>query len=135
MTHFITDAPDSVYLQSWAVLAIVFVYYLVATVIVQWTRKRTIEMTRYYPPEGISPGLAGYLYQNGRSERAFAAAVISLIAKRHLEIEKTKDWFTFKHLHAPDTSATPEESATLSEIFFGERQVSKPPAESIRVSF
>ena len=98
MTLAGADAPDSVYLQSWAVLAVVFVYYLLATLIVQWTNKRTIEMTRYYPPEGISPGLAGYLYQNARSERAFAAAVISLIAKRHLEIEKTKDWYTFKRL-------------------------------------
>ena len=121
MTLAGADAPDSVYLQSWGVLAAVFVYYLLATVIVQWTSKRTIEMTRYYPAEGVSPGLAGYLYQNGRSERAFAAAVISLIAKRHLEIEKTKDWFTFKRLHAPETSATREESAILSEIFFGER--------------
>jgi hypothetical protein len=123
MTNYITDAPDSVYLQSWTVLAIVFVYYLLATVIVQWTRKPTIEMTRYYPPEGISPGLAGYLYENGRSERAFAAAVISLIAKRYFDVEKTRDWFTFKRLHAPDVSAAPEESAILSEIFFGERNV------------
>ena len=123
MTLAGADASDSVYLQSWGVLAGVFVYYLLAAVIVQWTSKRPVEMTRYYPPEGVSPGLAGYLYQNGRSERAFAAAVISLIAKRHLEIEKTKDWFTFKRLHPPDASAPPEESAILSEIFFGERDV------------
>ena len=123
MTLAVADAPDSVYLQSWAVLAVVFVYYLLATLIVQWTNKRTIEMTRYYPPEGISPGLAGYLYQNARSERAFAAAVISLIAKRHLEIEKTKDWYTFKRLRMSGASVAPEETVILSGIFFDERDV------------
>ena len=120
MTPYITDAPDVVYLQSWGGLAAVFVYYLLATVIVHWTGKRTIEMTRYYPPDGISPGLAGCLYQKGRSERAFAAALISLIAKHHLEIEKSKDWFTFKRLRTLNAKAAPEESAILSEIFYGD---------------
>jgi hypothetical protein len=109
--------PDSVYLQSWGGLALVFVYYVTATIFLHWTSLRAVSVTRYEPPSGISPALAGYLFENGRCERAFAATLVSLGVKSYLEIQQNKDWFKFKRLREADNSLAPEEAVALSEIF------------------
>jgi hypothetical protein len=117
MTFDSADAPASAYTQAWVALALVFVYYLLATALLNWIRGKSISVTKYEPPQGLSPAIASYLCENGRCERAFAAAIVSLAVKRYLEIRQNKDWFTLKRLREPDDSLTPEESSVLSELF------------------
>ena len=38
--------PDSVYLQSWGGLALVFVYYVTAAIFLHWTSLRAVSVTR-----------------------------------------------------------------------------------------
>jgi hypothetical protein len=118
MTFSVNDASTPAYLQAWGGLAIVFFYYVAATIILHWTRVGVVAVTKYEPP-GLSPGVAGYLFENGRRERAFAATLVSLAVKGYIEIRQKSDWFTFKRLREPDESLAPEEFASLSEIFSG----------------
>jgi hypothetical protein len=117
MTLSGADAPASAYMQAWAGLALVFLYYAIAMLLLRDSQPSNISVTSYEPPRDLSPALAGYLFENGRCERAFAAALVSLAVKGYLEIRQTKDWFTLKRLREPDDSLPPEESTALSELF------------------
>jgi hypothetical protein len=115
MTLAGADAPDSTYNFAWAGLACVFVYYTAATILLRM-RPSPVVPTRYEPPPGASPAVAAYLFENGRCERAFAAAIASLAVKGYLEIRQRKDWFTLKRLREPDDLLSPEESTALTEL-------------------
>jgi len=112
-----SNASALAYQLAWIGVAVVFVYYTLATIALHWNSRRNIGVTRYEPPDGISPGVAGYLLENGRSERAFAAALISLATKGFLEIQQQDDWFVLEKLREPDESLPSEESAILAALF------------------
>lgn len=114
----VTDAPPYIYQLAWLSVGVVCACYSVATMVVHWSLKRNVGVTRYEPPQGISPGVAAYLMEAGRCERAFAAAVISLAAKGYLEIRQKKDWFVLERLREPDGSLPLDESIILTTIFF-----------------
>jgi hypothetical protein len=114
----VSDAPAYVYQLAWLSVGAVCAYYAVATIVVHWSLKRNIGVTRYEPPQGTSPGVAAYLMESGRCERAFAAALISLAAKGYIEIQQKKDWFVLEKLREPDGSLPLDESIVLTSIFF-----------------
>ncbi len=61
-------------------IGLLLIFYIVNVIALRWTPKKTM-VTQYDPPQGVSPALAGYLRENGRCERAFAAALVSLASK------------------------------------------------------
>jgi len=63
------------------------------------------------------PAVAAYLFENGRCERAFAAAMVSLAAKGYIRIVQVKDSFRLTKLRESDSALPPEESSVLAEIF------------------
>ena len=54
-------------------IGILLTFYLCTVIALRWTAKTTT-VTQYDPPAGVSPALAAYLRDNGKHERAFAAA-------------------------------------------------------------
>jgi hypothetical protein len=112
-----SDIPDSAYALAWIRLAIVFAYYALVSIALHWKREHKAEVTTYEPPENISPALAAYLFENGRCERAFAAALVSLASKGVLEILEEGDKFALKQLREIDETFPPEESALLTALF------------------
>src|SRR5580704_2765192 len=99
----------------WICIALTFAYYVAVAIALHWRPIRKAEVTSYEPPPGISPAVAAYLFENGRCERAFAAALASLAVKGYLEIRQRKDWFALKRLREPDDRLSPEESTALAE--------------------
>jgi hypothetical protein len=114
----VSDASAIAYQVAWIGVAAIFVYYTIATIALHWKSGRSIGVTRYEPPEGISPGVAGYLMESGRSERAFAAALISLATKGFIEIQQQDDWFLLDKLREPVGSLPAEEGAILTALFY-----------------
>jgi hypothetical protein len=112
-----SDAPLFIYQLAWSGVAVVFAYYAAMTIVFHWNSHRHIGVTRYEPPERISPGVAAYLIEGGRSERAFASALISLATKGYLEIQQEKDWMLLEKLREPDGSLPTEESIILVSLF------------------
>jgi hypothetical protein len=117
MTLSGADAPASAYMQAWTGLALVLLYYVMAMILLRRSQPSSTSVTGYEPPRDLSPALAGYLFETGRCERAFAAALVSLAVKGYLEIRQTKDWFTLKRLRELDDSLPPEESLALDGLF------------------
>jgi hypothetical protein len=112
------DAQDTAYVHAWSGVVCVFLYYTAATMYLRWRPGRPVT-TMYEPPEGVSPAIAAYLFENGRSERAFASALASLAVNGYLEIRQKQDWFTLKRVREPDSRLSTEESAAIRDLFPG----------------
>ncbi len=98
-------------------IGLLLIFYVVNVIALRWTPKKTT-VTQYDPPQGVSPALAGYLRENGRCERAFAAALVSLASKGYLRIGQQKDWVTLERLRDADSSLPAEESIILATLFY-----------------
>ena len=97
-------------------IGILLIFYLGTVMALRWTPKTTT-VTQYDPPEGVTPALAAYLRDNGRFERAFAAALVSLASKGYLRIRQHEDWFTLERLCEADSGLPTEESEILTTLF------------------
>ncbi len=117
MTFGSLDASDAAYNWAWGTIAVVFLYYTAATILVNWRPNRSVGVTKYEPPPNTSPALAAFLYENGKCERAFAASIVALAVKGFVEIQQERDWFALRRLREPDGSLTLEESVVLAELF------------------
>ncbi|MFZ1974733.1 MAG: hypothetical protein WAU89_17940 [Candidatus Acidiferrales bacterium] len=105
------------YPLDWVCIGILLIFYVGTVVGLRWTPNATT-VTEYDPPDGVSPALAGYLRDNGRYERAFAAALVSLASKGYLRIRQHGDWFTLERLRKTDSSLPPEESEIIATLFY-----------------
>jgi predicted membrane protein DUF2207 len=112
-----SDMPMSPEAFVWTCVALTFAYYVIVTIALHWRRKQKAEVTNYGPPSGISPAVAAYLLENGRYERAFAAALISLAAAGFLKIYEEGDHFALKKLNKASKPDAPEEAAILDALF------------------
>jgi hypothetical protein len=112
-----SDAPAFAYHWAWIGLAVVAGYYVAMAVVLRWRPQRRVSVTRYEPPLGISPAVAAYLFENGRCERAFAAALVSLAAKGYIRIVQKEDSFRLTRLRESDSALPPEELYALAEVF------------------
>jgi hypothetical protein len=115
LTDFV--APYSIFGLAWMGVALTLLYFLIVTIALHWKSAHTVDVTRYEPPENVSPALAAYLIENGRCERAFAAAIISLGAKGFLRIHEDGGRFALKKLRDADASLPAEESCILEPLF------------------
>jgi predicted membrane protein DUF2207 len=106
-----------IYSLDWVCIGILLIFYIATVVALRWSPKTTT-VTQYDPPDGVSPALAAYLRDNGRCERAFAAALISLASKSYVRIQQRKDWFTLEKLRGSDSSLPLEESTILKTLFY-----------------
>jgi hypothetical protein len=111
------DAPAQLYTIAWVGLLAIFILYIVVGVALRWPVQRTVRVTRYDPPQGISPAVAAFLVESGRCERSFAAALVSLATKGFLQILQKADWVTLEKLRDVDLQLPAEESAVLSFLF------------------
>jgi predicted membrane protein DUF2207 len=104
---------------AWGSLGVVSCYYVALSIAFRWHSKSVV-VTRYEPPRGISPSMAAYLIQNGECQRAFAARIISLAARGYLGIYASGEQFHVAKVHDAAVSVPEEESALLSALFPGQ---------------
>ena len=105
------------YPLAWIGVLILFAYYAVMAIVLRWRPRRRVRVIRYEPPQGISAAVAAFLLENGRCERAFAAALVSLAARGYISIQQKKDWFILERLREPDAELPPEEATLLASLF------------------
>jgi hypothetical protein len=98
-------------------IGLLLIFYVLTVISLRSAPKKTT-VTQYDPPQGVSAALAAYLRDNGRCERAFAAALVSLASKNYLRIRQHEDWFTLERLREADSSLPPEESIILTTLFY-----------------
>lgn len=105
------------YLFAWAGVLLLVAYYAAMIVALRWGQQRNVQLVAYAPPQGISPALAAFLWDECRYERAFAAALVSLAAKRCVSVEQTKDWLMLEKLRHGSGELPPEEATLLESLF------------------
>jgi hypothetical protein len=113
----VPDVPAYLYTMAWVALLAISVFYIVVGIALRWRPNRSIHVTRYEPPEGITPAIAAFLVESGRCERSFAAALISLAARQHLKILQKGDTVTLEKLREADAQLPLEESGIFSFLF------------------
>jgi Predicted membrane protein (DUF2207) C-terminal domain len=112
-----SEATTQIYTFAGVALLVIFTFFVVLGVALRWPIQRTVRVTRYDPPQGISPAVAAFLVEGGRCERSFAAALVSLAAKGYLQISQDADWVTIEKLRDANTALPPEEASILSFLF------------------
>ncbi|HXN65443.1 MAG TPA: hypothetical protein VN862_08930 [Candidatus Acidoferrales bacterium] len=109
------NGSEAIYAQAWMELGLVLVYYIMTAVVLR-VRRHVIVPVRYEPPRGISPGVAAYIFRNGRCECAFIASLVSLACKGAIEIRQEKDWLGITNLGDTNGDATTEETELLRAL-------------------
>jgi Predicted membrane protein (DUF2207) len=104
------------YFLAWAGVLLLVAYYAAMIIALRWRRSRSVQLVAYAPPQGISPAVAAFLWDDARYERAFAAGLVSLAAKRRISVEQTKDWLILEKLRG--SGELPTEETTLLESLF-----------------
>ena len=112
----VSDASTLIGSQAWIGLGILAAYYLGLSLLFRARAHRRVGVTQYEPPRGITPAVAAHLKENGRYERAFACALVSLSAKGFLEIGQDRDWCSLRKLREDDGRLSPEESIILVSL-------------------
>jgi len=113
------EASAEAYTLAWIGLGLVLAYYIVVTIALRLRPQRRVVVTRYVPPEGISPAVAAYLAERGLCERAFAAALVSLAAKGFIKIQEQQLSFVLEKNCDSAASLPAEESMILAALFPG----------------
>jgi hypothetical protein len=112
-----SDAPADVYRLAWEALLALTVIYIAVSIGLRRRTQRLVRVTRYEPPQGITPAAAAFLNEGGQYERPFAAALVSLAAKNNIKILQTPVWVTLEKLRTSDAQLPPEESVVFSSLF------------------
>jgi hypothetical protein len=114
-----SDSSTVVYQQAWVGVALILAYYLLATIAFRWRLRTAVRVTKYEPPQGISPAMAAFLWERGRCERAFSAAFVSAAAKGAVKIQQKEDAFLLYRMREAEPSLSADESCILNSIFPG----------------
>lgn len=111
------EVPAYLYTLAWVGLFVIAIFYVVVGIALRWRSRRPIRVVLYKPPEAISPALAAILIESGRSERSFAAALVSLAEKGHMEISQKRETITLTKGRDVGSRLPVEEAAILSFLF------------------
>lgn len=115
MFNVLIDWPGDIPIAL-GLLGMVAIYFSVVAIAIRIAPRPKARVAEYQPPPNVSPALAAYLMENGRAERAFAAALISLACKSFLRIHEKADGVVLERLPKPDQPLAPEEAGLLSRV-------------------
>jgi hypothetical protein len=96
---------------TWLGVGFTCVYFVLAYCAVRMVKRKTVVVVRYAPPDRISPAAAAWLLERGELPRAMAAAILNMVAKRVLTIQRVGDVYTLQKISADAPDLAPEEKA------------------------
>jgi len=100
--------------------AVLFLYYLIAWVWIGPNAKPGVVVTRYEPPEGISPAAARYIASGITDGRSFAAVIAQLAVRGCIRVEADHGKYKLSRLmgdRAAEAALAPEEKFVLALLF------------------
>ena len=74
---------------------------------------------RFIPPEGVGPALARVICRGGYDGRAFAAAILSLVAQGYIKLEEDAGDYILKRGTSTVWQPKKSEAALLNKLFSG----------------
>jgi hypothetical protein len=117
-----TTKLDSLRRDMWLLgaPAALFLYYLIAWFWIGREPKPGNVITRYEPPDGMSPAAARFLYSGTTDGRSFAAVIAQLAVRGCIRVESVGGKYKLSRLmsdRATDESLAPEERTILGLLF------------------
>jgi len=100
--------------------ALLFLYYLIAWFRIGPDPKPDAILTRYEPPEGLSPAAARYIATGTTDGRSFAAVIAQLAVRGCLRVESSNGKYKLSRLmsdRATESALAPEEKRILALLF------------------
>jgi hypothetical protein len=102
-------------------LLITLLYYVAVWSMVGRDPKAGVIMTRYSPPENMSPAVMRFIKKMGYDDRVFAAAVIDMAVKRWVKIKEEDRDYVVERTDEKKTPLSADEERVLSGLL-GARQ-------------
>ncbi len=111
---------------------------VLAYYVVTWSRvgrdpSRGVIVTLYDPPPGLSPAAVRYLKRMRFDQKAFAATLVQMAVKGHLEIEERAGAYTLRRSGPGAAPLAAEERAIAAKLFSGGESVALAQANHARV--
>jgi hypothetical protein len=100
--------------------ALLFLYYLIAWFWIGLEPKPGTVVTRYEPPQGLSPAAVRYIASGTTDGRSFAAVIAELAARGCIRVEPVDGKYKISRLmsdQATQSALAPEEKRVLSQLF------------------
>jgi uncharacterized membrane protein YgcG len=82
-----------------------------------------IIMTRYTPPDGMTPAVMRFITKMGYDQKTFAASVINMAVKGHLSISEEENAYTLERKDNGNSPLTVEEQKLSSVLFSSDRKI------------
>jgi hypothetical protein len=120
--HFLTG-NIGVILGVAGVLLLVF-YYIIIWFRVGKDPDPGIIVTRYAPPDNMTPAVMRFIREMGYDQKIFASAVINMAVKGHLSIREKEGTFTLKRQDSGNTQLSVEEEKIKSMLFGSSGKIS-----------
>ena len=104
-------------------LIVILVYYLIVWTMMGRDPAPGTIVTRYTPPEGMSPAVMRYITKMGYDDRTLASAVIDMAVKGRIAIKEDDGTFTLKKNEGGGAALSPEEEQVLKDLLGSDREI------------
>ena len=130
-TSFIAD-NRGVLIGSFG-LIVIFLYYLAV-----WARSGRdpapgVIVTRYAPPDNMSPAVMRYITKMKYDDRTFASAVINMAVKGFLRIVEEYGEYTLQKKDGGNKPPSPEEERIMKKLLGQDREITLETANHLKI--
>ena len=130
-TYFIADNRGAL-IGSFG-LIVIFLYYLAV-----WTRSGRdpapgVIVTRYTPPDNMSPAVMRYITKMKYDDRTFASAVINMAVKGFLKIVEEYGEYTLQKKDGGNKPPAPEEERIIKKLLGASGEITLETANHLKI--
>lgn len=104
-------------------LLLIILYYIAVWIKVGRDPEQGIIVTRYTPPENMSPAIMRYITNMGYDDRTFASAIINMAVKGHLKIFDNNGEYTIQKNDKGNQPLTPEEDLLMKNLLGSQKNL------------
>jgi uncharacterized membrane protein len=112
-------------------ITVLFYYLVVWTMVGRDPEPGTI-MTRYTPPEEMSPAVMRYITKMGYDDRTLAAAVIDMAVKGRITITEDHGTYTIRKKEG-GSPLSPEEGQVLNDLLGSSREITLEQTHHVKI--
>jgi uncharacterized membrane protein YgcG len=114
-------------------LTVLFLYYFIVWSMFGRDPEKGIIVTRYSPPEDMSPAVMRYIAAMGYDDRVFTSAVINMAVKGHINIVEDYGEYSLHKIDDGKLSLSQEEERIQNKLFGPEKELVLESANHARI--
>jgi uncharacterized membrane protein YgcG len=115
-------------------IAVLLVYYLTVWVKFGKDPEKGVIVTRYTPPNNITPAVMRYILKMGYDDKIFTSAVIDMAVKGHIKIIEDYGEYGIQKLDDGKTPLAPEEDRILKKLLDTGKEITLEQTNHAKIS-